>query len=791
MRRPSRTLRWLSLSLVTTSLALALPATSALSIAPRVVVARATTLTPSDTVVHHVVTAHFDVVLRQPHQAELANFLSSLDNPASSIFHHFLTPTSFATRFGASTSAVNAVASYFTSYGLHVDTVNTARTLMALRGSSVDVARAFATPVESVRTMSGELVAQFVQPASVPSSIAVDVTNVIGLSSTTTPSPQLAQPRSQPRTSSGATSGPTICPSAGDATTKGPNQLFGYTAQQQAQLYGLNSAWAAGDTGVGQTIALYELGLYSQSDVATYFSCYGVSPSTSSVNVDGGPGTTSSDEATLDVEEAGVLAPGASLVIYQGPNNNTGPLDVYARIADDNTANIVSTSWGTCETDPTGDVSGEQVIFQQMAAQGQSVLAAAGDSGSSDCSTSSTSSTQLAVDDPASQPFVTGVGGLSVTSISPLVERVWNQTAANDPCGGAGAGGGGQSVIWSRPSWQVTSGATAGEAMRMVPDLSVMGDPSTGFIQYYPSSGSCATPGWFTVGGTSIGAPLVSSLVAVATQACSQGRLGFLNPQLYQMPSSDFVDVTAGSNDLYGAGAYSAGVGYDMASGLGSPNGASFLSGLCPNLVVDPSQSSFVNSTGKPVAQTSDASVTATLHNANGGALANELVTVNASALSGQLTINADSSSRQGSGAATYQITTDASGTTTTTINDSQPGFVKVNLVYRGVTLYSTTFNFVAGANSRRTPTAPRIGALVALSGGFTMRVIAPTYTGIGLVTRYEYALNGTTHWMSFSASTLTVRHLLRQHAYTVRVRALNAYGVSPLSAARRVVTKS
>ncbi|OYV65177.1 MAG: hypothetical protein B7X07_04060 [Actinobacteria bacterium 21-64-8] len=740
---------------------------------------------------HRAVSARFDVVLRQPRQRALTAFLSSLYNPASSNYHHFLTPASFGARFGASTRAIKSVADYFTGFGLHVTTVNTAHTLMALRGSSRNVARAFATPVESVRTASGALVAQFVRPASVPSSIAVDVTHVVGLSSTLTPSPQLAQPRSQPRASSGATSGPTVCPSAGDATTNGPNQLFGYTAQQQAQLYGLNSAWSAGDTGVGQTIALYELGLYSQSDVATYFSCYGVSPPTSSVSVDGGPGTTTSDEATLDVEEAGVLAPGANLVIYQGPNNNTGPLDTYARIADDNTANIVSTSWGTCETDPTGDVAGEQVIFQQMAAQGQTVLAAAGDSGSSDCSASSTSSTQLAVDDPASQPFVTGVGGLSVTSISPLVESVWNQTGGNSTCGGSGGGGGGQSVIWSRPSWQVTTGATANVTMRMVPDLSVMGDPSTGFIQYYPSTGSCATPGWFTVGGTSIGAPLVSSLVAVATQACNQGRLGFLNPQLYQMPSSDFVDVTAGNNDLYGVGGYSAGVGYDMASGLGSPNGAAFLSGLCPNLAADPSRSSFVNSTGNPVAQTSDASVSATLLNTSGAALVNEPLVVNATSSSGQLTINDDPASRQGIGAATSQITTDTSGTATTTISDSRPGAVKVDLTYRGVTLYSTTFNFVAGANSRHTPSAPRIGALVALSGGFTMRVIAPSDAGAGSVTRYQYSLNGTNNWRSFNSSTLTVRHLLRHHAYTVRVRALNAYGASPLSAAKRVVTKS
>lgn len=791
MRHPSRTLRWLSVGLVTTSLALALPVTSAFSLAPRVIIAAATTLTSGDTVVARPVTARFDVVLHQANETALTGFLSSLYNPASTNFHHFLSPTTFAQRYGASPSTISAVRSYFTSYGLSVDTLNTAHTLMALRGSSANVARAFATPVESVRTASGVLVAQFARAASVPSSLAGDVTNVVGLSSTLTPSPHLAQPRSQPHLNAGATSGPTVCPSAGSTTTNGPNALFGYTAQQQAQLYGLTSAWTTGDTGVGQTIALYELGLYSQSDVSTYFSCYGVSPTTTAVNVDGGPGNASSDEATLDVEEAGVLAPGASLMIYQGPNNNTGPLDVYARIADDNTANIVSTSWGTCETDPTGDVPAEQVIFQQMAAQGQTVLAAAGDNGSSDCSSSNANLTQLAVDDPASQPFVTGVGGLTVSSISPLVQSVWNQTGSNSVCGGSAGGGGGESAIWSRPSWQVTTGTTAGVTARMVPDLSVMGDPGTGFIQYYPSSGSCSDPGWFTVGGTSIGSPLVSSLVAVATQACNQGRLGFINPQLYQMPSSDFVDVTTGSNDLYGVGGYSAGVGYDMASGLGSPNGVSFLKGLCPNVAVDTAQSTFTKSSGNPLAVSGNASVTATLHNANGAALANQLISVDATSSGGLLTIDADSTSRKGLGKATYQITTDASGNATTTIFDSQAGVVNVNLTYRGTVIYSTTFNFVSNTTSYATPSAPRISTLSALSGGFTMKIVAPSSSGGARVTRYQYALNGSRQWVSFSATTLTVRHLSPRHTYSVRVRALNAYGASAPSATKRVVTKS
>ena len=278
--------------------------------------------------------------------------------------------------------------------------------------------------------------------------------------------------------------------------------------QQQAQLYGLATDWTTGKTGAGQTIAIYELGQYKAADTAVYFKCYGLNPTITAINVDGGTTGGFSNEATMDVEAAGALAPGAAFEIYQAPNVSSGPLDLYAKIANDNTASIISTSWGDCEIDPTGAVAAEQVIFQQMAAQGQTVIAAAGDSGSSDCT--GVVSNAPAVDDPASQPYVTGVGGLTVSSISPLSETVWNSSG--------GAGGGGVSTIWSRPSWQNANGIAASETMRMVPDLAVMADPLTGFMNYFTDTTN-ACQGWCSIGGTSIGAPLVSALVAVA--ACS------------------------------------------------------------------------------------------------------------------------------------------------------------------------------------------------------------------------------------------------------------------------------
>ncbi len=406
---------------------------------------------------------------------------------------------------------------------------------------------------------------------------------------------------------------PTTCAADGGEGGVTPNINGGYTPFQFAQLYGFAAEWANNVTGAGQTIAVYELSAFDPGDLATYVNCYGLSPTITPVQVDGGPTGGYDDEPTLDVEEIAAMAPGAHIEIYEAPNNSNGPIDAYQQIADDNTASIVSTSWGTCESDPQGNPAAEQPIFEQMAAQGQTVASAAGDAGSSDCN--GITNNNLAVDDPASQPYVTGVGGLSVNNIQPLDQTVWdNPVSSGDP----GAGGGGVSVLWSRPAWQVAPGIASSDTMRLVPDLSTDADPQTGFVEYFTGSGqgACQTnclAGWGSVGGTSIGSPMVSSMVAVGAQACAAGRLGLINPSLYAMASTGFNDVTSGNNDLYNVGGYSAGPGYDEASGLGSPNGAAFFAGLCPPKF-DGALSSFsVTKTSTTV--NVPVTVTATLHN--------------------------------------------------------------------------------------------------------------------------------------------------------------------------------
>jgi hypothetical protein len=304
-----------------------------------------------------------------------------------------------------------------------------------------------------------------------------------------------------------------------------------------------------------------------------------------SVAVDGGATVgDGTSEATYDIEQVMATAPGASILVYESTNDVQGLLDVYTRIVNDDRAAVVSTSWGLCEAlnDPTL-MHAENTLFEQAAVQGQTVVAASGDSGSEDCYAVDQDRT-LQVDDPASQPYVTGVGGTSLSSLNPRVESVWNSDG--------GAGGGGISSVFPMPSWQQSavtsdsSGAPCGARSgycRQVPDVSASADPAHGYAGYC-TAGDCSGSGWRSTGGTSLAAPLWASIVALADQVCpTNHRAGFINPILYTSGATAVNDVTVGSNDLLGAnaGSFQARTGYDMATGLGSPSASALVPLLC------------------------------------------------------------------------------------------------------------------------------------------------------------------------------------------------------------------
>ncbi len=768
--------------------ATALTSLDAAASQPRLRVANAAPLPSRATVVPGAHLTNVDLMLTSRDASGEKTFLRELTTVGAPQYRHFLTPEQFAQRFGALPSNVRALRQYFAARGLSVGPLSRGRLVLPLRGSTTQMAHAFDASVVTVR-VRGVQTSQFTSAATLPASLAHAVVGVAGLSGSAPRTSSLARPHVTAKYTG-------TCPSAGSATATVPGPLGGYNAGQEGALLGLTSDWSKGITGQGSVIALYELGTYDPTDLTTFFNCYRVAPTINKMAVDGGATGAYSDEATVDVEQAGALAPGATLDVYSGPNSGSGPIDVYTKIADDNLATIVSTSWGDCEADPTGSVATEQPLFEQMAAEGMTVVAAAGDYGSSDCH--GVTNDAPVVDDPASQPFVTGVGGLTVSAIAPLNASVWNSGSSG------GASGGGVSTLWTRPWWQSGTLFSADGSQgvstatgRMVPDLSVPGDPTTGFVQYFTggngtgatcAQGSCAN-GWNSIGGTSIGAPMVSALFAIANQSCGTTRLGFMNPTLYEIAKTpgNYVDVTTGSNDIFGQGSYSAGVGYDLASGLGIPS-STFLNNLCPP-AVSLTTSSLAPSTTGPIYVSHSVTLTTTVLDSLGFPIANAAVTYHATATR-PVVLNNDPTTVLGSGVSSAVATTSARGQASVTLTSQAAQVVTVTASVNSGLIATTVLSFVVVPYAKRPPLRPTLTHPVvqSTSVALSIKAVAGPHPPVNV---YEVTVNKGKTWILERGSVrrFRLKRLLPRHTYLIAVRAVNRNGSSSYSTPLRVTT--
>jgi kumamolisin len=500
------------------------------------------------------------IALPLRNQPELRDLLNKLYDPTDPLYGRYLSPREFTDRFGPTQSDYDLVVSYVRSQGLTITGTHSNRLLLDISGSAQTVEAAFALHMQSYQVQNGrEFYAPDIDPL-VPYFIASRIVGVIGLDNANVrhAHSRFSPVRQMARTPLQIGSGP------GGALT--PSDI--------STAYNLG---AAGADGTGQTLGLFELDGYSDGDITAYESYFNL-PEVSLQNVlvdgfSGRPGSGAS-EVTVDIELQIALAPGASqIIVYEGPNSDPGTLDTYNRIATDNSAKQISTSWGASENQSSSALlASENSIFQEMAAQGQSMFAASGDSGSYD------DGSTLSVEDPASQPFITGTGGTQLfvaQNKSYDHETTWNEGGLN-----RGSSGGGISGVWSIPSYQqgvVSASSMGSSVMRNVPDVSLNADPATGYSIYYKG-------GWYIFGGTSCTAPLWAAFTALVNQqraANGKGPLGFANPAIYQIGAGstynlDFHDIADGSTNLY----YPAVAGYDAATGWGSFNGAGLLADL-------------------------------------------------------------------------------------------------------------------------------------------------------------------------------------------------------------------
>jgi hypothetical protein len=465
---------------------------------------------------------------------ELDHLLSQLADPSSPNFRQYLTPAQFAERFGPSESDYQALAAFLLANGLTVTGTHPNRTILDVSGTVAEIESLLHV---NMMYWSHPTRGTFFAPDREPSVDAgVTILAITGLDNFVVPRPMdlKAHPLSGgiPLT-----------------TGSGPNGLFagGDFRAAYAPSVTLN--------GAGQSIGLFELDGFYASDVQANFKQAGLTPvPVQTVLLDGFNGSPAGGnvEVTLDIMMAAYMAPGSTnIIVYEGTNWN----DVLNRMATDNLASQLSSSWCFSPTNGT-----TEQIFVQMIAQGQSLFQASGDSGAY----------HGGIAPPADDPNITVVGGTSLTTASPggpwQSETTWADS------------GGGISTTWPIPRYQQPAtmiAAGGSSSMRNIPDVALTADTQLFLI--------CNDGQWVEVGGTSAAAPLWAGFMALANQQAASSRkprVGFLNPVIYGIGAgssyqSDLHDIVTGNNS-----GFNALPGYDLATGWGTPAGQSLINSL-------------------------------------------------------------------------------------------------------------------------------------------------------------------------------------------------------------------
>lgn len=531
-------------------------------------------------------TIYTTILFKLRNQAGMDGLLQTIYDPHSTQYHQWLRQGQFGAMFGPSSSQAALVSHFLQQNGLTSVSSVPGSLVEAFSGTTHHMELAFGTTINDYRQSDGSTFYANGTNIHIPFALITIVEGVL-ISDLSPDQPLEAQMPPQDATNTIAQ-----MPATSRCTY---GQAGGFTPCQIRDIYDANAVYnSLHDTGKGVSIALYELSEYQHSDIAKYEQEFHL-PNVSIVNKDflsflishGG-----ASEVALDIEMAMALAPGIShLYVYNAPGFFAS-LE-YSFIAGDDIARVVSTSWGACEHERWSfELNNENNLFKQMAMQGQTVLAASGDAGAFACADSSLTGTNaLRVDDPGSQPYVTSVGGTSFQGVTfdanfdyPFKqESVWNDGCVAPLCKN-GAGGGGVSRYWKRPSYQIGPGVnepssqsgswcgqSKGVGCREVPDISL--NAGSGYAVYCTDQGDskhyCPKSGWIGLGGTSAAAPLWAAIVALMDANHFAG--GFLNPFVYSYDTRmgacfEFHDITKPGDN----GHYPVGTGYDMATGVGT-----------------------------------------------------------------------------------------------------------------------------------------------------------------------------------------------------------------------------
>jgi subtilase family serine protease len=520
-------------------------------------------------------------------QQALTSELASLQNSASSNNHQWLTPAAFAQSYAVSATDAAAVVSWLESEGFAVESLPAGRGWIEFSGTVAQVERTFSTTVQLV-SVSGTKRAVIENNISLPSALAPVIAGLVSLDGSLAAS-ALTTPESLTTSSSDL------------AALTSPSGAAALTPKLAAQLVDLTSLNTAGVTGTGETVAIASRSNVNSSDVAAFRTAFGVATSPLKVTLNGSdPGLTDDQAAaTLAASWAGAVAPGAQIQLVPAASTlATDGVDLsLAAIVDQNLANVVAVGYSACES---GLSSAHQqfytALYQQAAAEGITIIAASGDGGAAACTPAggtATIGTGYGVNALASTQWNTVVGaagyGTSGATAGATALAAWSPVSTADP---AYAGGGGQSTLYTRPSWQsastqkVASDASS-TSKRLLPDLALPTalDTSTNTgLAFCLSSDASSGSGCTLVraGGSGSATAYFAGVAALIDQ--KYGAVGNLAPLLYVTSQSAsasgvFNDVAQGTTQLSctagSTGCSSTGqIGYSAASGAtGEPSG--------------------------------------------------------------------------------------------------------------------------------------------------------------------------------------------------------------------------
>jgi subtilase family serine protease len=666
-------------------------------------------------------------------QKEIEALMAEQQQPSSPHYHKWLTQQQYGALFGLGESDLRKIKAWLLSQGFAIVAVSPARNSVTFSGTVAQAEAAFQTRMRRFE-WRGETRMANATALHIPAALAGVVTHIGGVQGFH------LQPKVKrnPRYTSVSYSGYHLLSPADWAT-----------------IYSVNAIYSAGYTGSGIHVGIVGQTYFPQSDVDDFRAAAGL-PATSlnmvclSANTSDDPctGTNAESvndmtEADLDVEWAGGIAKDATVdFLYYGYQSSYGAIDALQYAITTYTVNgkvlpVISSSYGACEPYLEGYTSAFDAAISEAALQGQTILSAAGDSGAADCDQYSPASNGLAVDWPGSNPNVVSVGGSTFndggnaanpelgadppfwtySSTSDIVssarqyipEVAWNDTAYDSSYGDLASGGGGVSILYPHPGWQLTPTGYTGAVMRFVPDVSF--SASADYVPYlictqeFPSgatSGSQSTgpsctsntfydaSGYLTpVGGTSASTPSFAGMLTLLVQ--KYGSLGAINPVFYSLASNSttyaavFHDITSGDNiqpcayqspDCVGASSttngtmgYSAQAGYDLATGLGSVNGGALMAALAQASPLVLSISTSSGSSGTTITVTGANFTGSSLVLWNGIALATTYVN------STELVATIPASDLETAGTALITVT-NASGTSAavpyTTVNSGQ-----------------------------------------------------------------------------------------------------------------------